>query len=713
MITSDRKSGLSIGSKTASSKINHKHLSRLAIIYVRQSSQQQVLENRESRERQYALAGYAGELGWPSDRILIIDEDQGISGKSADNRPGFQRLLSEVSLKHVGLVLGLELSRLSRSSSDWHHLIDVCGVFGTLLCDEDRIYDPLDSNDRLLLGMKGAMSEFELVTIRNRLTRGSWNKAERGELYLAVPIGYVKLPSGEVAFDPDEQARAMVQLVFEKFNCIGSAYGVFQYMHKHNLKMGFRIHRGVRRGELEWRLPTHIRVMNILRHPIYAGAYAYGMRRNNKMHKDVDSLESKSWFLAPEDMGVFIKDKVPAYISWDQFETNQKQTAENRSNYKSKGTPRRGHALLAGLITCGRCQRKMATSYKSDKLPCYACYEFTRNQELGGYCGQMATKSLDELVSQQVLKAIEPAALELSIATTSDIDSERHRLHRQWELRLQRAKYECEKAERQYRSVEPENRLVARTLESAWESTLAEMQKAQEDFRRFEQATPKRLNQEEIVTIRELSNSIPKLWTSQSTTPEDRKRVIRAMIDQVIVVPDLKHENVDVTIVWHGGFRSQHLIYKAVGCYKQLQDYDRLCQRIRELHAKGWHHRAIATQLNQDGFVPPRRRGIFKYQNVGELIRRLGLKGELFRDKSLLENEWWIPDLATKLDVIQQRVHYWAKQGWVHYRKTNSDKHWIVWADKDEIKRLRKLSKTSNSYTAKNNPELVTPKARS
>jgi hypothetical protein len=431
------------------------------------------------------------------------------------------------------------------------------------------------------------------------------------------------------------------------------------------------------------------------------------------MHKDIDSPESKSWFLAPEDMGVFIKDKIPAYIPWEQFEANQKQIAANRSACTSKGTPRRGLALLAGLITCGRCQRKMSTSYKSDKLPCYACYEFVRNQELGGHCGRMATKSLDELVSQQVLKAIEPAALELSVATSADIDSERHRLHRQWELRMQRAKYECEKAERQYRSVEPENRLVARTLESAWEATLTEMQKTQEDFRRFEQATPKRLSQDEIATIRELSNSIPKLWTSQSTTPEDRKKVIRAMIDEVIVVPDREHENVDVTIVWHGGSRSQHLIYKAVGSYKQLQDYDGLCQRIRELHAKGRHHRAIAEQLNKDGFVPPRRRGAFNYQNVGSLIRSLGLKGELFRDKALLEDEWWIPDLASKLGVIQQRVHYWARQGWVQYRKTNSDKHWIVWADNDEIKRLRKLSKTSNSYTAKNNPDLVTPKARS
>lgn len=355
----------------------------------------------------------------------------------------------------------------------------------------------------------------------------------------------------------------------------------------------------------------------------------------------------------------------------------------------------------------------MSTSYKSDKLPNYACNEFVRNQELCGHCGRMATKSLDELISQQVLKAIEPAALELSIAATTDIDSERHRLHRQWELRLQRAQYECEKAERQYRAVEPENRLVARTLESAWESTLAEMQKVQEDFRRFDQATPKQLTDVEIETIRELSRSIPNLWTSQSTTPDDRKKVIRAMVDQIIVTPDLEHENVDVTIVWHGGFRSQHLIYKAVGSYKQLQDYDRLCQRIRELHGKGLHHPAIAAQLNQDGFVPPRRIGIFNRQNVGDLIRSLGLKGELFRDKTLLENEWWIPDLANKLGVVQQRVHYWAKQGWVHFRKTSSNKHWIVWADKDEIKRLKKLCKTCNSYTAKNNPDLVIPKARS
>ena len=712
MINTDRNCVTNtIRGKSVPSKIQGKHLARLAVVYVRQSTQQQVLENRESRERQYALVEYASSLGWPKDRILVIDEDQGISGKSAENRPGFQRLLSEVSLKHVGLVLGLELSRLSRSSTDWHHLIDVCGVFGTLLSDEDRIYDPLDSNDRLLLGMKGAMSEFELVTIRNRLNRGVWNKAERGELYLSVPIGYVKLSSGEVAFDPDEQVRSMVRLVFEKFEHIGSVHGVFQYMRKNSLKLGFRIHKGPRKGELEWRLPTPARFGNILRHPIYAGAYAYGMRRNNKMHSDDTQLETKGWFLSPEDMGVFIKDRVPSYITWEQFEANQRRIAENCSSFQSKGTPRRGQALLAGLIVCGRCKRRMATSYKSDKLPSYACYEFIRNQELGGHCGRMATKSLDELVVKQLLKAIEPASLELSIATVSDISTERQRLHRQWELTLQRVTYDCEKAERQYRSVEPENRLVARTLESAWETALASFQKTQEDFRRFEQSTPKQLSPKECEEIRSLSHSLPELWSNSTTSQEDRKKVLRAMIDQIIVTPSIENEDVDVTIVWQGGFKSQHLIFKAVGSYSQLKDYDRLCERIRELHAQGKYHTQIATELNRDGFVPPRRRGVFDRQNIGTLIRQLGLNGELFRDLPL-EDEWWIPDLASKLGVVQQRVHYWAKQGWIHFRKTPTGKHWIVWADKDEIRRLKKLCKTSNSYTAKNNPELVTPKAK-
>ena len=303
----------------STSKIRDRHLDRLAIVYVRQSSPQQVLENRESRERQYALAQFAQRLGWPAERVVIVDEDQGQSGKSADNRSGFQRLMTEVSLNHVGIVLGLELSRLSRSNKDWHQLIDVCGIFNTLLCDQDGVYDPLDSNDRLLLGMKGAMSEFELVTLRNRLLRGSRNKAERGELFLAVPLGYLKTPSGEIIQEPDEQARGMIRLVFEKFEELGSAYAVFRYLVVNDLQLGFRRHRGGRIGELEWKPPSPTRILSILRHPIYAGAYAYGLHRAGTKNPATGRIEGGKWFVPPEELPVLLQDRLPAYISWDRY----------------------------------------------------------------------------------------------------------------------------------------------------------------------------------------------------------------------------------------------------------------------------------------------------------------------------------------------------------------------------------------------------------
>src|SRR3979411_1387676 len=295
----------------STAKIRDVHMNRLALVYVRQSTPQQVLENRESRERQYALAEFAQRLGWPAERVAVVDEDQGQSGKTAPERSGFQRLMTEVSLNHVGLVLGLELSRLSRSNKDWHQLIDVCGIFNTLLCDQDGVYDPLDTNDRLLLGMKGAMSEFELVTLRNRLLRGSRNKAERGELFLFVPLGYFKTSSGDVVLEPDEQARGMIRLVFEKFEELGSAYAVFRYLIVNNLRLGFRRQRGGRIGELEWKPASPNRILSILRHPIYAGAYAYGLHRAGTRHPTTGRTEGGKWFVPPEELPVLLRDRLP------------------------------------------------------------------------------------------------------------------------------------------------------------------------------------------------------------------------------------------------------------------------------------------------------------------------------------------------------------------------------------------------------------------
>ena len=314
-----------------SSKIRDRHWQRLAVVYIRQSSPHQVLENRESRERQYGLAQLAQQFGWPADRVLVIDEDQGLSGKSSENREGFQRLLTEVTLDHVGLVLGLELSRLARSCKDWHHLVEVCAVFDTLLYDQDGVYDPNDSNDRLLLGMKGAMSEYELITLRNRLERGRDNKAARGELFLHVPLGYVKSPSGEVLQEPDEQARSVVQLVFDKFEELSTVWRVFCYLKRNNIQFGHRLQRGPNRGQLEWRRATHSRVLAVLRHPIYAGAYAYGFHRPGRKNPVTGKVEGGKWFLSPDEIRVLIQGRVPAYISWDQYLANQRRLSENRS----------------------------------------------------------------------------------------------------------------------------------------------------------------------------------------------------------------------------------------------------------------------------------------------------------------------------------------------------------------------------------------------
>jgi DNA invertase Pin-like site-specific DNA recombinase len=696
-----------------SPKIRDRHWQRLAIVYVRQSSPQQVLENRESRERQYALATLAQQFGWPADRVQVIDEDQGRSGKSGENRDGFQRLLTEVTLDHVGLVLGLELSRLARSCKDWHHLVELCAVFDTLLYDQDGVYDANDSNDRLLLGMKGAMSEYELITLRNRLERGRDNKAARGELFLHLPIGYVKSPSGEAMQEPDEQARSVVQLVFDKFEELGTAWAVFRYFLRNEIQFGYRCLRGPKRGQLRWRRPTHNRILAILRHPIYAGAYAYGFHRPGRKNPVSGQVEGGKWFLSPDEIGVLIQDRVPAYITWKQYLLNQQRIGENRSFPDSPGAARAGKALLSGLIVCGRCGHHMKVGYQPEgrKKPHYWCDTHLR-EDRGQPCFGLKAPPVDELVAQQVLRALEPAAVDLSLQAATDIQRERERLHQHWRQRLERAQYESQRAERQYQSVEPENRLVARTLEQRWEESLRHERQLREEYDRFLAEMPASLSEADVERIREASQNISALWHAADTTAQERKAIVRCLVERVVVQVEPHSEYVDVTIHWRGGFTSQHQVVRPVGCYTQLRDYDLLISRIKALHQEGRTVPAIADQLNREGFVPPRRRGAFSVDILAPILQRLGLVSELRRDDLLGPDEWRIRDLAAQLKVPTCKMYYWASQGWVHSRRTPSGKHWIVWADRAELARLEKLKAQSNSYTAKRNPKLVIPKTR-
>ena len=485
-----------VRARLPSSKIREAHLDKLAIVYVRQSSPQQVLENRESTARQYALADYAHVLGWPTERVIVIDEDQGRSGTRADNRSGYQRLLAEVTLDHVGVVLGLEMSRLARSSKDWHHLLELCAIFGALLADQDGVYDPGDPNDRMLLGLKGTMSEVELHTMRNRLDRGRMNKAQRGEMFHGVPMGYVILPNGEVAFDPDEQARCVVQLVFAKFDEIGTIYGLMHDLVRRRIWLPVRLRTGPKKGELDWRRPSLPTLCQLLHHPIYAGAYAYGRRPcDPKAKYSASKNRGKKW-KSREEWKVLLHDRLPAYITWDRYLKNQERLRQNQRGQTTPGTPGRGASLLSGLLVCGTCGRRLAVAYRTRHEPHYTCNGHLMNAHEQTCYGLKSTE-IDQLVSQQALRALEPAALELSMKALEDVEQERARLDKNWQQSLKRARYEIDLAERRYRAVDPENRLVAATLERAWNDALLKERQVQEGYDRFLGESPPRLTDQE------------------------------------------------------------------------------------------------------------------------------------------------------------------------------------------------------------------------
>jgi len=695
------------------SKIFDRHHERLAIVYVRQSSPHQVLEHRESRARQYALVDHAVDLGWPKDRVLVIDEDQGQSGKTADHRTGFQRLLAEVGMDHVGTVLGLELNRLARSSKDWHHLFELCAIFGTLLADEDGVYDANDPNDRLILGLKGIMSEMELHTMRCRLERGKLNKAQRGELFHKVPLGYVKQPTGEVVLDPDEQARAVVQLIFDKFDEIGTLYGVFRYLIEHRIRLGMRIQDGPRRGQLEWRRPSLPTLNSLLHNPIYAGAYAYGRRPSAPRRKAAGRGQSGRRWLPISEWKVLLHNRLPAFMTWEQYLANQQRLLKNRSLPGSTGTPRRGAAILTGLLVCGSCGRCLRSSYHSKGQATYSCERHLR-EDTQHVCHGLQATPIDELVTEQVLQAVEPAALQLSLKALAEVRQERDRLHRHWKQRLERARYESQRAERQYQAAEPENRLVVRTLEQRWEKALREQRELEDDYDRFLRELPPQLRDDERDRILALSRDLPALWHAPATTAVDRKEIVRLLIERVIaqVRPDSEH--VAVTIHWQGGCTTSHQMIRPVRRYEQLRDYDQLMDRVTQWWREGTTAVQIAEKLNEEGFRTPKKRGEYTKALVQKMLSRRGFRRKTLSQEQLGDNEWWLSDLADTLLVPVNKFRSWVARGWVNARKTSwqGQAQWIVWADDQEQQRLLQLRASSKRGIVSYPDSWKTPKPK-
>jgi DNA invertase Pin-like site-specific DNA recombinase len=668
-------------------------------VYVRQSSPRQVEEHRESADLQYGLTRRAEQYGWSKDRILVIDDDQGQSGRTAEGRLGFQRLIAEVSLDHVGLVLGIEMSRLARSNKDWHQLLELCALFRCLLADQDGLYDPSNYNDRLLLGLKGTMSEAELHILRGRMYQGSLNKARRGELITHAPLGYLRTPNGEIGIDPDRQIQDAVKLVFEKFDELGSAMSLLRYLRQHDIRLPVRPIYG----------------------PTYAGSYAHGRFQTDPRRRTTGKDQGR--FRAEMDeWKVLIHGKLPAYITWDQYVANVNRLRDNSSQFDTVGAVRDSESLLAGIIFCGRCGKRTFPHYKGKTKP--AAYVCPGDYSSGGSakCQRISARFVDDLIAAQVLAAMEPASLELSLQATGELQEERNHIRRQWQRRLQSASSHADRVRRQYDAADPSNRLVASKLERQWEDALGEQRRLKEEHDRYLRDQPENFSPDDIEAVRKLAADIPFLWQESPRFSTDHKQIVRYLIGRVVIEVHSASEVVAVTIHWQGGFESQHELIRSVARYEQLRSFPQLRDRIDQLWRSGRSTTAIAESLNSEGFHTTTSGNGYTRHTVRKLLDSWGLtrlqRGQISAEIAKLDtNEWWLVDLSRKLEVDRTTLARWCRRGWVNARQLPGQRRWwIIWADEDECNRLQQLFRHGRGYPRHNGSPypavLKTPKQK-
>ncbi len=588
---------------TPTSKVRDDHVQRRACVYVRQSTYFQVLHHRESTERQYNLRQRAIDLGWSPQSIEVIDEDQGQSAVSAEHRAGFQRLASAIGLGEVGIVLMLEASRLARSCSDWHRLIEICSVTRTLIADEAAVYDPREPNDRLLLGVKGTLSEAELFTLRTRLYEGRWNKARKGQLGRSVPTGYVAQADGSWVKDPDRHVQDRLEHVFALFRRHSVARRVVCELREQKLKLPARIWSGPRRGQLDWKQPTFGALMRILSNPAYAGAYVYGQAEYDSRRRSPKTGKSRLRFRSPEQWPVCVHDHHERYLSWDEYLANRRRLRQNWFRSMTRGAPREGSALLQGIVWCGRCGAKMQVnsySHKEKRSPGYICTRAYSQEGEAHTCQCMRAKSIDELVVALFLEVVTPAHLEVAVKVIDQIQEEKSTLKRQWERQLQQARYEAQLAERQYDAVDPDNRNVAAELERRCNEKLQALAELERAFAEAEQQADFSLTPDEERGVRALSKDLPAVWNAPTTTDRERKQLLRYALSEVQLDGVKEPRKIEVRITWRSGAVTVRKLDRLpVGSWAP-RTTEVVIERIRAL-ASECNVNEIVDALNREG----------------------------------------------------------------------------------------------------------------
>jgi DNA invertase Pin-like site-specific DNA recombinase len=647
--------------------VQETHRQKLACIYLRQSTLKQVRQHQESTERQYALRDKALQLGWPPERILILDRDLGISGTQMANRPDFQRLVAEVSMQKVGGVFALEASRLSRSDLDWHRLVDLCGWTSTLLIDEDGAYNPGDFNDRLLLGLKGTMSQAELHFLRVRLQGAKLTKARKGQLRFPLPVGFVYAEPEGIVLDPDQEVQGAVRLVFATFAQTASAYGVVQHFAEHQLLFPKRSYGGVWDGRLRWGRLNHGRVLGLLRNPAYAGAYVFGRYRTCKtfsptgqMHHTVRPMPLAEW-------QVNLPNQHPGYIHWEEYLANQQRLAQNQT-HDCPGTgssaAREGPALLQGLLVCGQCGRRLSPRYVGDhgSVVWYEC-SWRRRELAGKSCGSVRGDLLDEAVAQRILSALVPAQVEIALAALTEVEQRDRALDHQWQLKIQRAEYEGQLAQRRFEEVDPANRLVAATLEQRWEHALRELETLRQQYQQYREKQTPALSPEQQTQVRLLANDLPRLWHAPTTTAKDRKRILRLLLKDITLEKRPATHQAILHLRWQGGATEDLMVQLPLKAADRWRYPEAFISKVRRL-AQQQTDQQIAQSLNQEGLRSA------KGQVFGpKMVAWVRHKHHIPTPALHQPGELTVRQLSQKLAVSQHVVYYWLAKGLVTARR--------------------------------------------
>ena len=668
-------------------KIRTSHLERRAVVYLRQSTLTQVESHRESTDRQYALADRASSLGWDKSQISVFDSDLGKSGQTTTGREDFHKLMAAVGLGEVGAVLALEASRFSRSQADWHKLLDICALTDTLIIDHDGIYDPNDFNDRVILGFKGTWSHTELHGMRLRLQGAKLNKAKKGELRCSPPTGYVYDPEGKLVIDPDEGVVAAIKLAFQQFRVLGTAFKVMRYFCINDIPFPRRRWRQKQIGTLYWGPANLSRITTLLHNPTYTGTYVYGRRRCVNVIEDGQIKKVKTQTLPQDEWKVVIHNAHEPYISWEEYLSNCERLKQNSPVSLSDGcpgTPREGFALLQGLVICGKCGRKMSPRYHGNG-GCRAAYECTQARKQDGnmgVCWSVAGAAIDKAIADHVLEAISSEQLDISLAVLSELDYQAQEADKTWQLRLERGRYEADRAFRQYDATEPENRLVARTLERRWNEKLQQLAKLEEAYLQAHQVQRLELTAAQRQQILHLAKDIPTLWHASSTTNQERKEILGLLVKQVAITPiDAPERSTRIQILWHTGVTSiLYALRPTTG--QRFQTPNEVIQLIEEL-APGRTDTEIALELNQRGLVSGTGRAFTK-KSIAWIRWKFGIEKPLSDPivaKSGVSPEGYYSTsaLASLLGVGIHTIYYWRDKGIIQaFQETERSPWWYI-----------------------------------